>query len=121
MGPARTTWRCARAGSRRPRRDRARHRSRAGARGQDSDRAGWRVRVSWTVLLEVDQVIVELVQPAFPEEALLGQPILRELHLFGHELVGADSAAFGGADEAAPFEDLEVLDERGKGHVKRLG
>ena len=65
--------------------------------------------------------MAEAVEAFFPEGAAGFDPFLSDGEAFGLDAAGADAADFFGVDEAAFFEDLQVLDDGGEGDVERFG
>src|SRR5689334_10526875 len=95
-----------------PKRARAERRRRAPDAGQDADRiAMWR---SLHLLLQFKQIVVELIEAALPERALLRHPTLCRFERPRHETIGAHAPRFSRAHQPALFEDLEMLREGGQ-------
>src|SRR5262249_43474850 len=63
-------------------------------------------------------ILVELIEAALPQRALLRHPALCRFERLRHEPIGAHAAGLARADEAALFEHVEMLRERGKRHVE---
>ena len=78
------------------------------------------VGCSSVILLEFGEIIVQLIEAALPHLPLLNQPLLGELQPPRYEPIGPHPADLLRANEAAPFQHLEVLEEGGQRHVERL-
>ena len=62
-----------------------------------------------------------MIESALPERTVIADPLFKGGEAFGLDAAGADTAEFFGVDEAAFFEDLEVLRYGGEGDVKGGG
>src|SRR5262249_53049561 len=67
---------------------------------------------------QFQQILVELMEAAPPQRALLRHPALGRLQRLGHEPIGTHAADLARADEARLFENVEMLRERRKRHVE---
>src|SRR5260221_7225124 len=65
--------------------------------------------------------VVELVEAALPEPALLRQPVVGDVEGGGYELVGPHPPGLRRRDQARSFQDRQVLAERRQGHGERFG
>jgi len=63
----------------------------------------------------------EGIESAFPEAAVLGDPVFGLLQGSGSKLAEARAANLFLRDEAGLLEDADVLHHRGKGHAVRAG
>ena len=63
----------------------------------------------------------EGIESAFPEAAVLGDPVFGLLQGSGRELAEARAADFLLRDEAGVLEDADVLHHSGQGHAVRAG
>src|SRR2546423_10660127 len=75
----------------------------------------WR---SLHLLPQLQQISVELIEAAFPERALLRHPALRRAQRLRHQAIRAHSPYLARAGQAALFENVEMLRERGERHVE---
>ncbi len=60
------------------------------------------------------------IESFFPARTTLVDPALRDRKAFGFDAAGADPPDLFGVDQAAFFEDLQVLNDSGQGDVQRL-
>jgi hypothetical protein len=74
-----------------------------------------------SVCVRFGEEIAEAVESFLPERTAIFDPLLGDGKAFGFDAAGADAAYFFGVDEAAFFEDLQVLDDGGEGDLERLG
>jgi hypothetical protein len=74
-----------------------------------------------SVRIRFGEEIAEAVEALFPKGAAIFDPSLGDGKAFGFDAAGADAADFFGVDEAAFFEDLQVLDDGGESDLERPG
>src|SRR5690606_31962307 len=72
-------------------------------------------------VLKPGDELFETIGAALPEGALLREPGLRRRELRDVELAGSDAALLAGADQAAAFQQADVLQEGRQGHGERPG
>src|SRR5580658_6094296 len=77
-------------------------------------------RIVGMVLFLFGENVAQAVEAALPERAALGDPLLRQFQPPGLDATGAHPPDLFRSDDAALFEHLEVLNDRGQGDVKRL-
>jgi hypothetical protein len=78
-------------------------------------------RIFRSVRIRFGEEVAEAVEALFPKGAAIFDPLLGDRKAFGFDAAGTDAANFFGVDEAAFFEDLQVLDDSGESDVERLG
>ena len=69
----------------------------------------------------VGEVLAEAVEAAFPGGALAVEPVLGGAQPVRLRLAGAYPTGFGGHDQAAGLQYLQVLQDGGQRHVQRAG
>ena len=76
---------------------------------------------SWCRLpvLELFDELVEAIQSCFPHLPARGDPVVHDLQPFRRDLVRAHASTLLRCHESAPFEDGQMLHERGKLHLER--
>jgi hypothetical protein len=74
-----------------------------------------------SVCIRFGEEIAEAVEALFPESTTIFDPLLGDGKAFGFDAASADAADFFGVDEAAFFEDLQVLDDGGESDLERPG
>jgi len=63
--------------------------------------------------------VAQEVEPAFPDSAVLGDPVLDRVHRAGVEAAGADPTGLLGTHEPAALEHVEVLQHCRQRHAER--
>src|SRR5690348_17242962 len=71
--------------------------------------------------LDLAQIDPQAIQAVLPELAVALQPLHRVLERHGLDAAGAALGVTPARDEARALQHLEVLGDRGKGHVERFG
>jgi hypothetical protein len=69
----------------------------------------------------VDENVTQAVESSLPEGAALGDPPFGESQAARIHAAGPDPADLLGLDDAALFQDLEVLNDCRQGQIERLG
>jgi hypothetical protein len=78
-------------------------------------------RTGWLSLVFVlGEHVGQAVEATLPESAALGEPPFREAQAARVQATGPHAADLLGSYDAALFEDLEVLYDRGQGDAERL-
>jgi hypothetical protein len=65
--------------------------------------------------------VSQAVEPAFPRRAALDDPAFDHAEWLWLYSAGAHPAVLLGADQSAVLQDVEMLQDRGKGHRERCG
>jgi hypothetical protein len=74
-----------------------------------------------SLLVRFGEEVPKAIEATLPERAATGNPAFGYGEACRFHVAGADAADFFRADEAAVFENLEMLDNRGNGDGKRSG
>src|SRR5439155_9747477 len=72
------------------------------------------------LLLQVFEVIVQLIEAAFPVRALRNHPLLRLLQRLRRELIGSYPSRLSRPNQTAVLQHVQVLGERRQRHLERL-
>jgi hypothetical protein len=67
------------------------------------------------------EIVAKPIEAAFPARAARGDPLPGPAQRYRLDVAGAHPPDLPRSHQAACLQDLEVLHDRGKGHVERLG